>query len=486
VPHQRSAEIRERSESEELEGAHFRAAVEQLSEAVSVFSSIRDESGEIVDFRWSFVNTAASVVTGYASQTLVGRTLLEVLPDHGPSGMLDVYRRVVETGKPYVEPDLSYEDTWGDGRRRRRSFDVRATRLADGFVVVTREVTEEREQATELRRQQEELARTNREMSLLNNASDLLQGCLVSEEAYAVLEEIASELFEETDGALLMYRASRDQLEVKASWGQTTPTANEYEPSACLALRRGKPHVSNASGLRCEHMGEVMEAGLCVPLVGHGDMLGALHLTRRSYHPDASKPCQDLRSLAIAVAGQLSMALANLRLRDTLRDLAVRDHLTGLFNRRYLDDTLSRELGLAERNGSAVSVVAIDIDHFKTFNDEHGHDVGDAVMQAVADVLRQSCRISDIACRLGGEEFLVVLGGCPPVDAHARAEQIRLAVRELRVSHGSGQVSGVTISLGVASYPAHATTAGALLKCADAAMYDAKRAGRDRVLVSAA
>jgi PAS domain S-box-containing protein len=143
--------------------------VELLHEALSVFVAVRDDSGAIADFRWTYANTAASAITGYSASDLTGRLLLDVLPDHGPSGMLDVYKGVVETGEPYVEPSLWYEDVWGDGQRHRRAFDVRASKLHDGFVVVTREVTAEREREAELAGQRAELERSYAEALRVND-----------------------------------------------------------------------------------------------------------------------------------------------------------------------------------------------------------------------------------------------------------------------------------------------------------------------------
>jgi signal transduction histidine kinase len=119
------------------------AVVDELPHAVSAFASVRDDAGTIVDFEWVYANDAAALITAFTKEDLVGHRLLEVLPDHGPSGMLDVYRQVVETGEAHINPELWYEDVWGDGQRERRCFDVRASRIDDGFVVITREVTDQ-------------------------------------------------------------------------------------------------------------------------------------------------------------------------------------------------------------------------------------------------------------------------------------------------------------------------------------------------------
>jgi len=252
----------------------FRASVEHLHEALSVFESIRDDQGSIVDFRWEFANAAASLMTGYPSQDLIGKTLMSVLPDHGPSGMFAVYRQVVETGEPYVDPSLWYEDVWGDGRRVRRAFDVRATKIGDGFVVVTREVTQQREQELELARQRFELERTNTEMRLLNGLADMLQSCASADEAYTVVVQSCAALFSGFSGSISVMLPSRDVLDVEGSWGEPVVKVR-FSPEDCWALRRGRPYVSGPVGPRCPHLGDWPRPWcLCVPMTERADGSG--------------------------------------------------------------------------------------------------------------------------------------------------------------------------------------------------------------------
>jgi diguanylate cyclase (GGDEF)-like protein/PAS domain S-box-containing protein len=462
----------------------FQASIEHLQEALSVFTAIRDETGAITDFRWEFANVAASSITGYAPADLEGRTLMEVLPDHGPSGMLDVYRAVVETGEPYVDPSLSYEDVWGDGRRVRRVFDVRATKLDDGFVVVTREVTEQRAQQEELARQRSALEQANTEMKLRNNLADMLQSCLTFDEAYSVTTQACGDLFTGYSGSLSVMHPSRDVVELKGIWGTTAAGGRIFAPNDCWALRRGRPHVSGPASPRCTHLPESAAITLCVPMVAQSEMTGLFQVTAPLAGPDDNLETSSAGQLAITIAAQLSMAFANLRLRDSLREMAIRDPLTGLYNRRFMEETLNRELSLATRNNTEVALVAIDIDHFKRFNDTHGHDAGDAVMEAVGDVLSRHLRSSDVACRFGGEEFVVILPDCSLDNAQERAEDLRRHVSSLRIPHGRIELPGPTISCGVACFPHHGTTPQLLMSTADAALYAAKEGGRDKVVAA--
>lgn len=170
-------------------------------------------------------------------------------------------------------------------------------------------------------------------------------------------------------------------------------------------------------------------------------------------------------------------------LQDGLREQALRDPLTGLYNRRYLEETIGRELARAEREGVPLSLLMIDLDHFKEVNDEHGHAAGDQVLRWFGDLVRTKLRPGDIACRYGGEEFFVLMPSAPLTVSMARAEEIRAAFTPLVRTASDNRYLNVTLSAGLAVFPADATTPNELRRCADVALYAAKRAGRDRVLV---
>ena len=169
------------------------------------------------------------------------------------------------------------------------------------------------------------------------------------------------------------------------------------------------------------------------------------------------------------------------KLQEQLREQAVRDPLTGLHNRRYLDETMGRELIRAARYGHPVGIVMCDLDHFKAVNDTYGHLAGDEVLRVFAELLRKNSRGSDIVCRFGGEEFLLFLPDMPPDVAYQRAEQLRTSLAALQIGK---EVIRVTASFGVANFPGNGKTQDALIRAVDAAMYQAKEAGRDRVVVS--
>ena len=192
---------------------------------------------------------------------------------------------------------------------------------------------------------------------------------------------------------------------------------------------------------------------------------------------DGADQLQSMARIAQALANSMSLALANIALQEKLRTQSLRDPLTGLYNRRYMEDALERYLSIAERNGSATSVIMIDLDHFKHLNDTHGHAKGDAVLRDVAAQLTAAVRPADIVSRYGGEELLMIMPGCDLDDAMLKAEVSRSRVEGLSELHGTP----VTASFGVATVPTTSSAMSDVVPMADAALYAAKQAGRNCV-----
>lgn len=190
------------------------------------------------------------------------------------------------------------------------------------------------------------------------------------------------------------------------------------------------------------------------------------------------RAAEELRALNARLEAQLA---ENAALQARLREEALRNPLTGLYNRRYLQEALDREVAHAAREGTALAVVMIDVDRFKAVNDKCGHRTGDQVLQALATLLRARTRAEDVVCRYGGEEFAVVLGGLLPTEAARRAEQWRREFAALRHPSEDGDIA-TTLSAGIAAYPRDGASGEAVLHAADRALYAAKRAGRNRVV----
>ena len=177
--------------------------------------------------------------------------------------------------------------------------------------------------------------------------------------------------------------------------------------------------------------------------------------------------------------GELELTQANLR----LRDLAVRDGLTGLYNRRYLEESLDREESRARRSGHPLGLVLLDVDRLKHCNDTLGHAAGDSVLRAVAQHMSSLARGEDIVCRYGGDEFLMVMAQASLGALRERAEKLRRGVQDLEIEYDGRRIEGLTLSVGVGIFPDHGESGRAALRAADIALYRAKQAGRDRVVV---
>ncbi|NJP06552.1 MAG: GGDEF domain-containing protein [Chloroflexaceae bacterium] len=359
--------------------------------------------------------------------------------------------------------------------------------LSGAFLDITaRKLSEIQLQRANERLQQgnERLHQRNREVMLLNQLGDMLLGCLSVEEAYEVIAICAEILFEGQSGSLHMRNAESNHFEIVSTWGNASIPEPMPEHQSCQTLwQQGLCLFHKAQENPCQHLKACgIATALCVPLVVHDETMGILHL--RTNQVVEYEVYQRRQQLANIVARQLSMALTNLILRERLERQAIQDPLTGLFNRRYLDETLPREIQRAERYQHNIGVMMLDIDHFKRFNDTYGHDAGDTLLREVGAFLKRHTRGEDIACRYGGEEFTLVLPVASLDDTAQRAEEIRLGIQRLNVYHHGQPLDPVTVSIGIAAFPNHNTSADGLLKHADTCLYQAKRNGRNQVVRS--
>ena len=325
--------------------------------------------------------------------------------------------------------------------------------------------------------------RTEKVVELLNQLVELLQACVTPEEAYAVITRIAPQLFPAEDGSLWAIRRSQNLVETVVEWPQGKPGERTFVPTECWALRSDRVYLVEDTrvGPLCNHLANPLPSTyICAPLMAQGETIGLLHLS----HPPRRLLAQINRKLATTVAERIALALANLKLRAVLRSLSVRDPLTGLFNRRYMEESLQREVHRAARNQRTVGIIMLDLDHFKQFNETFGHDAGDALLREAGSVLQRSMRVSDIVCRYGGEEFTIIMPEASLAATLQKAEQLRTTVNQLRVQHHSLVLGPITFSLGVSLFPDHGSTGEAVLRAADAALYQAKFEGRDRVMMA--
>jgi diguanylate cyclase (GGDEF)-like protein len=379
----------------------------------------------------------------------------------------------------------------GDGEfgQLARAFDDMAGSIQSEEATLERLTAQQKEAMGQLVTGMGEMERLNREITQLGRMSQVLQACQSVEEACAAVVQSGLILFPTGVAALYLMRSSRNYLEYKTGWGGSGVEEAVLAPDSCWALRRGQayrfepPH----DGLPCEHVTSEQSAVpyICVPLVAQNDILGLLHI--RFSAPAGAQTATTIESrlqLATTFADQAGLALANLKLREILKVQAMRDPLTGLYNRRFLEETLERELAIAQRRKAPLALIMADIDHFKRFNDTYGHDAGDAVLRSVAQTLTSHIRGSDIACRFGGEEFTLILPESALATAHEKTESLRQTIASLLLSHAGQTLGTITMSFGLAIFPEHGSDSAGLLQAADMALYRAKNEGRNRIVVS--
>jgi diguanylate cyclase (GGDEF)-like protein/PAS domain S-box-containing protein len=359
-------------------------------------------------------------------------------------------------------------------------------------ITVRKRAVEESRQANEkLASALDKLKERSHQSGVLNEMREYLQACSTMQETGPVILRSMKKLFPNSEGALFLLSASKTDLESAVRWGDFPEDIddNVFSPDACWGLRRGSVYVVDdiESGLICPHLKHPPStAYACLPLMAKGDVLGLLHIRGRSAGKaeDSLRLISGLKDLATSLSELLSLSISNIKLRETLSNQSIKDSLTGLFNRRYMEEIFQREIYRAARKQESIGIVMIDIDHFKSFNDAHGHLTGDMALVEIANVFRAGLRKSDIACRYGGEEFTLILPECPLDEAGKMAARLAEETKNLRIQSGGLVFGPITLSMGVAAFPQHGANPADLLRAADAALYRAKQEGRDRIILA--
>lgn len=387
-------------------------------------------------------------------------------------------------------------DNYNEGEQEHQKSDgfplpvllSRSAAPGGGVVHIVRDISERRRAEEEIRAANQELTSRvhelesrNRDIELLSEMGKLLQTCLTREEACQAAVQSARQMFPGLPGALFLAQPGGD-FRAADGWGDALSGDRQFMPEQCWALRRTRTHAADtrSASLHCGHLREAHPGfHICVPLVAMGERLGLLHVQIGDEPLPPPK-----QKLLEALGDNIALTLANLRLRESLSQQSIRDPLTGLFNRRHLEEVLRGEVHRAEREQRPLGLAMIDLDFFKKFNDAHGHAAGDAALREVAAFLSRNLRAGDTASRFGGEEFALALPGDTAEGAAEIAERVRAGVHALQISYGWQPLGTVSVSVGVAAFPTHGATADALLRAADAALYQAKSEGRNRVVVA--
>jgi diguanylate cyclase (GGDEF)-like protein/PAS domain S-box-containing protein len=455
---------------------------------------VLDSKGKVLRF-----NRACEEITGYSFKDIKERYIWESLPAD-PDLTKERVKQLLQNS-----PSRTYEAVWltknGDERLISWAITTLTNQNQTEYIVATGiDITEQRKAETDLKKANqkllawvEDLKKRTEEMNQLIEMGEHLQNCQTIKEACTISSQYIKQMFPLSHGALYLINSSKNLAEAFEVWGEPLNTEKLFAPLNCWAVRRGRPHLIDHKhkGLLCEHVHELQNNGqyLCVPLLTSGEVIGILHL---NYNTAAHEIQQDSDfrlfteqniQLIVTIAERIALAISNLRLKESLRQQSIRDPLTSLFNRRYMEESLEREISRAKRENTSIGIIMFDIDHFKNFNDNAGHDAGDALLKELGLYLRRTTRAGDIVSRYGGEEFVAVLPGASLNETIQRAEELRLGIKGLTAYHLGKPLDKCTISLGVAAFAAHGSTTDVLLKNADNALYKAKKEGRDRVVV---
>ena len=367
----------------------------------------------------------------------------------------------------------------------------------EAHLITIRDITERKQTEVKIKNAQEalfiinnKLEERNRQNSLLSEMRELLQSCSNAQEVPAIVVSYATKLFHGTDGALFLLSDSRTVLQSVASWGNFPEDVdnNIFAPDACWGLRQG--HVYVVEDMKtspvCPHLKQSLSnAYVCLPLIGKGELFGLLHLgTKRSAQEDQRHwDIAELKEIAVIFAEYLSLSIANIKLSEKLVSQSIRDPLTRLYNRRYMDEIIGHEILRAARQQTGIGVVMVDIDHFKQINDTYGHETGDEYLMNLADFFKLKMRSSDFIFRYGGEEFILILPESSVEDTYKYSESLRKEIKNMKIHFRGQLLPSITLSFGIAAYPDHGLDTIELIRVADKALYTAKEEGRDRVII---
>ena len=438
-----------------------------------------------------WVNSGFERMFGHRLDNIRGQPARGLLdgPETDPAAC-DKVLRTIEGRETLTVDILHYtatgEQVWVD-KTLTPIFDEAGTHTH--HMSINRDITERRRMEEKTREVMANEEQRQQERKLLSQVSEWLYSAKSLEELLMVVQKSMHTLMPESEGQLYIYSNSRDTLDLKTAWGDGAPHAH-IDAEDCWALRRGRAYAygTRAIEFSCAHTENVDTPYFCLPIIAHGETIGLMHVAFSAY--DRAIMSREMVEtflhqrwdLSLLCAEQISLAVANVQLRQELMDQSVRDPLTSLWNRRWFLDAAHKEINRAERQGSPLSLISLDVDHFKKFNDHHGHDAGDIVLREVGALMREVFTPPLAPCRLGGEEFVVLCPGLGHDAAMAFADRFRIALSELDLAYGEGKLPPITASAGVTSFPDCGAHVEDMLKHADLALYKAKDRGRNCVV----
>jgi len=473
--------------SESVRAEKGRLATEEryleLFENANDIVFIHDLEGRI-----SSVNKAAERITGYSRAELLQMKASEFLPpEHLRTACKTLERQIAGESSPPYELEIICKDG------RRVALEVSTCIMLregkpSGAQGIARDISKRKRTEEALQQAKHnleawvhELEQRTREMTLLSEMGDMLRACLTTDEAYTVIVRVAQQIFPVQAGALYVISPGRNLVEAVAVWGDASLIERVFAPDECWALRRGRVHwVEDTSvGLLCKHLSQPIPEGyLCVPVMAQSEALGVLYLAQ----PADARLTEARQRLAVAMAEHIAMALSNLKLHETLRSQSLRDPLTGLFNRRFMEEALELELRRAARSRRPVGMVTFEVDNLQVVSRSAGEDAENAVLLQLGRLLQSIIRKEDIACRYSAEKFIVILPQGSLEVAAQRAENLRELTENQEIHHRGRPIGHITISAGIACFPDHGRTVDALVRASDAALQRAKQEGGNRIV----
>lgn len=442
------------------------------------------------------VNHALEILFGYTQKELLGQQMEILLPESYRSK--HPAQRESYFKSPHIRPMGDDVARFGQ-KKNGHIFSVEislsplSTTQGQFAIAIIRDVSARVQQKKLLQEKEKELTEANRKLEiekhsldisnkkreLLAGLSETLIACKNQDEMVIAISSYANSVLDFSKGILYLFDSSHKYLEATATWGNPSKYEQIITPDECWAIRRGITHETLASepGIPCEHIKSPTQEFyyICIPVTAQNNIFGLMYLEIENYHCAQLIECHLLINM---VSKTIALAIANINLRNLLRDQSIRDALTGLYNRRFLDEYLMKQLFYAKRQNSTLAIIMFDIDDFKKINDTHGHEVGDDVLEKLGHLMARLTRAEDVVCRYGGEEFLCILQNCSLPLAKKRAEEFR---REINHMTKGPFPPAVTISLGISMYPADGTTPNELIEAADQALYESKKTGKNKV-----
>jgi diguanylate cyclase (GGDEF)-like protein/PAS domain S-box-containing protein len=485
--HDTMAQLRNTVDEVEQSRLEFQLLVNNIP--ASVFKGYRDGTVK-------FYDNKIMDLTGYTAEIFETKRTkwTDIVHEEDWPNAKRIFLQALKTDRSYVrEYRIRHKNGQLSWLQERSRIVCDANGHIDHISGVFFDITEKRlvettlhDTMAKLRNTVNEVEQRNLYISLLNELGELLQACLTPQEAYKSITQVAPKLFPDLAGSLYIVNPRKSiLLEAVASWGGMDINGEVFMVDECWALRRGGVHIGKptSDGLLCKHISsQLTKDYLCLPLIAQGEILGLFYL--QDTDQNFSNPIEFNQHAAVTVAKQISMSLANLNLRESLHIQAIIDPLTGLFNRRYMEETLDREIHRGKRREASIGIIMVDIDHFKRVNDNFGHEAGDMVLTAVAGLLKKHIRHEDIPCRYGGEEFLLILPEANLKTTFQRAEELRLIISQLEVRHHGLALGKLTASFGVSICPEHGENVADIINAADSALYLAKTKGRNQVVIA--